>query len=783
MDQNQKINELQQRLKKLIDQQKGFYEQVHKIQYQLEVLKKESNLHKKDVESHKTKDENVIAAEENISQKFPAKDKTKDAVLNKIPKQPQISKKPKRKSDLEKLIGESIINKIGIIVLIIGVGIGAKYSIENNLINPLTRIILGYLFGLGLIGVGLKLKKNYVNYSTVLVSGAMTILYFITFFAYDTYALIPQLLAFGLMLVFTVFTVLASLTYNKQIIAHIGLVGAYAVPFLLSDGSNRVVILFSYISIINIGILVLGFKRYWKSLFYSAYFLTWFIYALWYFTEYNSSSQFAASLIFLSIFFFIFYATLLAYKLIKKEQYQADDVLLLLFNSFIFYGIGYNILDTYASGISYLGLFTLLNALIHFGVSLVIYKQKLADRKLFLMIVGLVLVFITAAIPVQLNGKWVSLIWALEAALLFWIGRTQKAGIYELFSFILMILAFFSLLQDWVTDYNVFNFIENQKVVTPIFNVNFLISLIFVASFGLMTWLFFNKKYVSDVGKGLQSFASYLIPGLFILTTYLAFRIEIYSYWSQLYVESRALMRESGSLDYYTGNYDLKLYRSIWIINYSILFVGILGLFNIKKLKHRFFAKFNFVLILIALLIFLLQGLLVLSNLRESYIGQPSEFFVSSYYNIWIRYVSIAFVILLLVLSYFYKNQSFLNKDFSKTFDFVLHITSVWILSSELIHWLDIYDVGNNYKLGLSILWGVYSLFLIILGIWQRKKHLRIGAIVLFGSTLIKLFFYDISSLNTISKTVIFVSLGILLLIISFLYNKYKVKIFGDDEA
>jgi uncharacterized membrane protein len=87
---------------------------------------------------------------------------------------------------------------------------------------------------------------------------------------------------------------------------------------------------------------------------------------------------------------------------------------------------------------------------------------------------------------------------------------------------------------------------------------------------------------------------------------------------------------------------------------------------------------------------------------------------------------------------------------------------------------MDLSDSEQSYKLGLSILWGLYALLLIILGIWKKKKHLRIGAIILFSFTLIKLFFYDISSLNTISKTIVFVSLGVLLLIISFLYNKYK---------
>jgi uncharacterized membrane protein len=51
----------------------------------------------------------------------------------------------------------------------------------------------------------------------------------------------------------------------------------------------------------------------------------------------------------------------------------------------------------------------------------------------------------------------------------------------------------------------------------------------------------------------------------------------------------------------------------------------------------------------------------------------------------------------------------------------------------------------------------------------------------LFGITLIKLFFYDIAQLDTIFKTVIFISLGLLLLVISFLYNKYKKRLFGEE--
>ena len=152
------------------------------------------------------------------------------------------------------------------------------------------------------------------------------------------------------------------------------------------------------------------------------------------------------------------------------------------------------------------------------------------------------------------------------------------------------------------------------------------------------------------------------------------------------------------------------------------------------------------------------------------------EYYQRGVYNIGIRYVSFVFVALALVVCYKYLQQDFIQPNLRIPFDFVLHVAMIWIASSELISWMDMADSTQSYKLGLSILWGVYSLFLITLGIWKRKKYLRIGAIVLFGLTLIKLFFYDIADMDTIAKTVVFVSLGMLLLIISFVQNLKIIK-------
>jgi len=776
MSENQeKINNLSAKLDLLLQRQDNFSKDIENLRFEINQLQR--------VEYNKEAIVNIKDKNEKEIVDFSILEKQKSFSNKKV--SPISKKTPKVKIDLEKFIGENLINKIGILITILGVGIGAKYSIENNLISPLTRIILGYLVGLGLLGFGIKLKKKYKNYSAVLISGAIAIMYFITYSSYAFYNLIPQTIAFTLMVIFTIFTVIASIKYDKQVIAHIGLIGAYAVPFLLSENSGKVVILFSYMSIINIGILVISFKRNWKPLYYSTFGLTWFIFVSWYETDYVTSKHFDLTLTFLGIFFTIFYLTILAYKLLQKEKFERKDIILILINSFLFYGLGYAILSNHETGKQLLGLFTLANAIIHFIVSVFIYKQKLADKNFFYLVLGLVLVFITIAIPVQLNGNWVTLLWAGEAALLFWIGRTKNISIYEKLSYPLIFIAFFSLVQDWKFLYNNYYPKNPDTKLVPLFNINFLSSLLFVLAIGFINYLNSKKEYSKAIisNKTFSNIIAFSIPTILIIAIYYTFRMEIVNYWNQLYIDSEVIIKSNKNYPSHYWNSDLRKYKIIWIINYSLLFVSLLAYLNFKKIKNSILGYLNLGLIVLIIVIFLTQGLYNLSELRESYLDQTlSEYYKIGNFNIVIRYISFVFVAVTLFVTKKYIQQNFIKKEFKIGFDLLLHISTLWILSSELIHWMDIAEFSQSYKLGLSILWGFYSLFLIAFGIWKNKKISRIGAIALFAITLIKLFLYDISHLDTIAKTIVFVSLGVLLLIISFLYNKYKNNIINEID-
>lgn len=366
------------------------------------------------------------------------------------PQEETIFDKLRDNFDWEKFIGENLIMKLGILIVLIGVAIGGKYALEHQLLSPTMRIIIGTLFGAALQGVAIKLKKEYKKLSAVLASGAMATLYFMTYFAYDFYGLIPMPVAFVLMTLITVATVWQACTYDMEVIAIIGLVAAYVIPFMLSTGEGSPWALFSYISIINAGVMFISVKRYWRILFVSAYVSSWFIYGVVYRTlDFPETSDAVKLLLFLFINFVIFYVTFLAYKVKHKMIFQNFDIVYLLSNSFMFFGLGYNVMFNNETLAPYVAWFSFANALIHGIVAFILIKKNMVDKSVYRLITGLAISFVTIAIMVWATGHWLTMFWMLEGTVLFTVSRISKRPFYEKMSYPVFFLALISLIIDW----------------------------------------------------------------------------------------------------------------------------------------------------------------------------------------------------------------------------------------------------------------------------------------------------------------------------------------------
>jgi len=174
-----------------------------------------------------------------------------------------------------------------------------------------------------------------------------------------------------------------------------------------------------------------------------------------------------------------------------------------------------------------------------------------------------------------------------------------------------------------------------------------------------------------------------------------------------------------------------------------------------------------------------MMGLYTLGHLKNCYINPPDTLFTPTGWHLGMRYLSISILGMLCISLWKIIRRPNAPRlvELDVILPLFLHGVALWVVSSELVHWMEINGMGSrSYKVVLSILFGCWSVMLIVLGIRQNHQVFRVAAIVLFGVTLFKLFLYDLSQLSTIAKTIVLISLGVLLLLISYLYNRFKEK-------
>ena len=668
-----------------------------------------------------------------------------------------------KKEDWERFIGGNLFNKIGIAIILIGVFIGVKYSIDHDLISPTMRIILGYLTGGALFAVGYYLKPKYEKFSAVLVSGAMAIFYFLTYVAYDFYQMFPTGVAFALMFFVTVATIWFALSYNQQIIALIGMVGGYAVPFLLSNGGGHVWVLLSYVAFINVGILIISFYKQWRWLYHSAFVFTWALYLTLHVFKYKDNQGLYFS--FLLVYYLIFHFAFIVRKLWAKDAFTIGDILILLSNTLLFYSLGlsFTFENVFAQTRDYLTVFTLANALFHF---LVYYytRSRGASKELKYLSLILAISFGTLTIPIYFEGVWITLFWAMEAGGLFWVGRTKKIRMYEVISYIVLPLATFSLWTNWIEMQE--HVASIPEKVTAFLNTTFLNSLLYVGIVAGISYI--NSRYRE---KASETF-DYGINILLFIVLYATFYIEIYNYWAirinQYVVEADTGMKAYDSLQYF---------KQMWLIVYTVAYFALFTWIDTRYICKEKILFNNLVFNLVIGMIMLTQGLYLLSELRGLYLSYtPGMMYVI------IRYIALLAFALLLWQTYKLLDAEAINFKNNKVRDLVLYGVVLWVVSSEWLHWTELLGATANYKLGLSILWVSYGVFMLVKGIHQSKSYMRIASISVILFTLVKLFFYDIAHLSTISRVVVLVILGVLLMIASFLYVKYDKKIRNNDK-
>ena len=95
-------------------------------------------------------------------------------------------------------------------------------------------------------------------------------------------------------------------------------------------------------------------------------------------------------------------------------------------------------------------------------------------------------------------------------------------------------------------------------------------------------------------------------------------------------------------------------------------------------------------------------------------------------------------------------------------------------------------DVLSVETMGISILMALYALMLVVLGVATRTVINRVLGLGLMGTVVVKLYLSDIWELSRIFRITAFLALGVVLLLVSYLYSRFKPaieRLWKDDVA
>jgi uncharacterized membrane protein len=415
--------------------------------------------------------------------------------------EPPRAKPPKaRRGEWEQILGGSWLARIGALALVIGVGFFLKFAFDNNWLGPAGRVILGVIIGLVMLGAGYWWRKRYPILTQVLSGGGIAVLYLSIFASFAIYDLVHFYVAFALLFLVSIVSAVLALRYNSMSLAIIGILGAFIAPFILgafggngsaAGGADQAIQLLAYVILVDIGVLILSNFRNWRWFTLLALFGSLIAFGVWY-DEFERDISLATAEIGITVIFLIFVGTTTLFHIIWRRAPQAFDFTLMVINPTAYFGISLGLMwDAYRA---WMGGFVFLVALFYGAVSYLAFKRRAESARLGLFALGIALIFLTVALPIQLGDKaWATIAWAAEGAVLVWLSyafRMPQLRWYSWVAFFLMAvrLLFFDTPVSW-------------RGFQPVLNERFLAFTISIAALYLAGYFLLRESRISGISK------------------------------------------------------------------------------------------------------------------------------------------------------------------------------------------------------------------------------------------------------------------------------------------
>ncbi|HTD24796.1 MAG TPA: DUF2339 domain-containing protein [Terriglobales bacterium] len=438
------------------------------------------------------------------------------------------------KASLESKIGKLWLNWIGIIAILGGVSYFLKYAFDNNWIGPAGRVAIGLILGISVVlWSELFRRKKQAFFSYSLKAVGIGILYLSLWGArqFDP-PLIPVEVAFAAMIVVTAATAVMAFAQDAQILALYALIGGFLSPLLVSTHHNEEIVLFTYVAILDLGVLALAVLKPWRRLLWGGFIGTIILYAGWG-EQYYSISQRSITVLFTAIFAAIFAAIPLVTPYYRSSKFPGPSITLTLLPFFNAAGFFLALYGMYEDEKTKLTWFALGLAAVYLAISNVFmrrFAEKDTRKVVALLHVAIAIAFITIAIPLRLNAHWITIGWLIESAVLLWISEQTKTAVLRYLAITTLVLAIF----------RVFVFDSSEMAARLVFNARFATYAIAIAVLGGIIILGSRETVSAETGKSVPRTGTWAIrlSGIVLSVLILVgLTLEAHDYFGRQYAQ------------------------------------------------------------------------------------------------------------------------------------------------------------------------------------------------------------------------------------------------------
>ncbi|MGB2867534.1 MAG: DUF2339 domain-containing protein [Bacteroidota bacterium] len=684
--------------------------------------------------------------------------------IPRIPLSARPVEKPSRtKEEWEALVGGKILNRIGALAFIIGIGFFLKYAFDNNWITEAMRVVIGALAGFLCIALAYRShKKGFEIFSQGLVGAGIAILYLSVYAAFNFYQLVPQFAAFLMMSAVTMIALANGLFYDSLAVALLGLAGGFLTPLMLSTGDVNETGLFTYIALLDVGLLAIVAKKdSWYLIEPLTFAATWLFYFSWH-VAYSTENNLAITLFFVTVFWALFYG--LEFLHADKPASGMSFVIQIVpgLNAMAYYLSLYLLIDPEHH--SWMAGVTIFLGAVYFATILGLSGRKTISMFVRIRYTLSALTLLVLATAIQFSGFRTVSLWLLEAGILLWCSIRWNMRFVSYAALALFTIAFLKLLGTSGTFVS-----TTPEDFSLVLNERFLTFVVAIATFAV-------SAFMARRGD------AYLLPFATVFEfawctlAFLLITVETNDYFN------KRMLFEQG--DFLT---DLQFTEAmtlsvLWTVLSLLLgWAGgrgkLLPLLTSATAACALAASFvvvrgiafepitHFTPVLntrVAALLFVSAGIAVhtwwMKDLHDPF---P-----------WTRDLLPVFQVGLVLLVFVLLTGE--TRDYFQR--------GIVPLQRDSNNPEGLSSLRNLQQICLSGVWLLYSAALMTVGLWRSQRGMRLASIFLFGFTIIKIFTFDLSFLETLYRIYSFLGLGIILLGVSYAYQRYKNVILGTQS-